>query len=52
MNTIKFSFDGQSFRTKPSGDEIRRINNRIARSAQKLDRDAQIALCTAIDSVL
>lgn len=39
MNTIKFSFDGQSFQTKPSDEEIRRINNRIARSVQKLDRD-------------
>lgn len=39
MNTIKFSFDGQSFQTKPSDEEIRRINNRIARSVQKLDPD-------------
>lgn len=39
MNTIKLSYDQQSFQAKPSGDEIRLINNRIARSAKKLDRD-------------
>lgn len=36
MNTIKISYDKQNFQSKPSGDEIGRINNRIARSVQKL----------------
>lgn len=39
MSTIKFSYDRHSFQSKPSGDEIRWINNRIARSVQELDRD-------------
>ncbi|MDE6221120.1 MAG: hypothetical protein K2G51_11960, partial [Lachnospiraceae bacterium] len=39
MNTIRISYDQQSFHAKPSCDEIRWINNRIARSAKKLDRD-------------
>lgn len=38
MNTIKISYDQQSFKVKPSGDEVGWINNRIARSAKKLDR--------------
>lgn len=48
MNTIKFSYDRQSFQSKPSGDEIRRINSRIARSAQKLDRDGLMEKVTKI----
>ncbi len=39
MNGIKLSFDRQGFQTKPSGDEIRYINNRIATSAKKLSPD-------------
>lgn len=39
MKTIEFSYDKQSFQSKPFGDEIWWINNRIARSVQKLSRD-------------
>ncbi len=39
MNAIKISYDDQGYRSKPSGNEIGRINNRIARSAKKLGRD-------------
>jgi hypothetical protein len=39
MNAIKISYDDKGYRSKPSGNEIGRINNRIARSAKKLSRD-------------
>lgn len=39
MDTIKISYDKQSFQSKPSGDEIRQINNRIARLAKELSPD-------------
>lgn len=48
MNTIKFSYDRQSFQSKPSSDEIRRINNRIARSVQRLDRNGLMKTVTKI----
>lgn len=51
MNTIKFSYDRQSFQSKPSSDEIRRINNRIARSVQKLDRNGLMETVTKIGSM-
>ena len=51
MKTIKFSYDGQSFQSKPSGDEIWRINNRIARSVQKLDRNGLMETVTKIGSM-
>lgn len=51
MNTIKFSYDRQSFQSKPSGDEIRRINNRIARSVQKLDRNGLMETVIRIGSM-
>ncbi|MBD5449744.1 MAG: DEAD/DEAH box helicase family protein [Lachnospiraceae bacterium] len=50
MNTIKLSYDQQSFQVKPSGDEIRWINNRIARSAKELDRDGLMRIITRIGS--
>lgn len=50
MNTIKISYDQQSFQIKPSGDEIRWINNRIARSAKKLDRGGLQKVITRIGS--
>lgn len=37
MNKIKISFDNQKFQSKPSGDEVRHINNRIAKSVKELD---------------
>ena len=48
MNTIKLSYDQQSFHVKPSGDEIRCINNRIARSAKKLDHNELQRVITRI----
>ena len=36
MNEIKISIDKQKFQSKPSGDEVRYINNRIARSVRVL----------------
>lgn len=50
MNTIKISYDQQSFQIKPSGDEIRWINNRIARSVKKLNRDGLQRVITRIGS--
>lgn len=50
MNTIKISYDQQSFHAKPSGDEIRWINNRIAGSAKELDRDGLQSVITRIGS--
>lgn len=38
MNKIKISYDNHMFQSKPSGDEIRGINSRIARSPIKIDR--------------
>ena len=38
MNIIKISCDQQSFKVKPSGDEVGWINNRIARLAKELNR--------------
>lgn len=37
MNKIKISFDDQKFQSKPSGGEVRHINNRIAKSVKELD---------------
>ncbi len=34
MNTIKISYDDQGYRVKPSGDEVGRISNKIARTAK------------------
>lgn len=51
MNTINFSYDRQSFQSKPSSDEIRRINNRIARSVQKLDRNGLMETVIKIGSM-
>ena len=39
MSTIKISYDEQNFRSKPSGKEIRQINNRIAASVRELDQN-------------
>lgn len=39
MNTFRFSYDSQRFQSKPSSDEVRFINNRIARSSVKLGSD-------------
>lgn len=39
MNTIKISYDNQKFRSKPSGDEIRGINSRIAGASKKIGGD-------------
>ena len=50
VNTIKISYDQQSFHAKPSGDEIRWINNRIAGSAKELDRDGLQSVITRIGS--
>lgn len=50
MNTIKISYDQQSFKVKPSGDEVGRINNRIARSAKELDRSELKKAITRIGS--
>lgn len=36
MNEIKITCDDQKFQSKPSGDEIRHINNRIARFVKVL----------------
>lgn len=36
MNKIKVSFDSQKFQLKPSSDQVRYINNRIARSIKEL----------------
>jgi len=36
MNNIKVSLDNQKFQSKPSGDEVRYINNRIARFVKVL----------------
>lgn len=33
MNTIKLSYDSKSYQSKPAGDEIRYVSNRIGRSA-------------------
>lgn len=50
MNTIKISYDQQSFQLKPSGGEIGSISNRIARSVQELDRDELQRVVTKIGS--
>ena len=50
MNTIKISYDQKSFQAKPSGDEMRWINNRIAKSAKELDRDGLLRIITRIGS--
>lgn len=50
MNTIKISYDQQSFKVKPSGNEAGRINNRIARSAKILGRDELREVVTKIGS--
>lgn len=50
MNTIKLSYDQQSFQVKPSGDEIRWINNRIARSVKEVDRDELLRIISRIGS--
>ena len=39
MDAIKISYDQQRFKVKPSGDEVGKINNRIAGSAKKLDQN-------------
>lgn len=50
MNTIKISYDQQSFQSKPSGGEIGFISNRIGRSVQELDRDELQRVVTRIGS--
>lgn len=50
MNTIKISYDQQSFKVKPSGNEVGRINNRMARSAKILGRDELKRVVTQIGS--
>lgn len=39
MSKIRISYDDQNFRSKPSGKEIRQINNRIAASVRELDQN-------------
>lgn len=51
MKTIEFSYDKQSFQSKPFGDEIWWINNRIGRSVQKLSRDGLMEMATKIGSM-
>lgn len=48
MNKIKVSFDNQKFQSKPSGDEVRHINNRIARSVKELESDKMKELAFSI----
>lgn len=48
MDTIKISYDDQRYQSKPSGNEIGRINNKIARSAKKLSRDELKRVITRI----
>lgn len=50
MNTIKISYDDQGYRVKPSGDEVGRISNKIARSAKKFDRGQLKGIITKIGS--
>ena len=50
MNTIKISYDDQGYRVKPSGDEVGRISNKIARSARKFDRGELKRVITKIGS--
>ena len=50
MNTIKISYDDQGYRVKPSGDEVGRISNKIARSAKKFDRGELKRIITKIGS--
>lgn len=39
MSKIRISYDDQNFRSKPSGKEIRQINNRIAASVRELNQN-------------
>ena len=39
MGTIKISYDDRSYQSKPSGEEIWQINNRIGVSVRELDQD-------------
>ena len=39
MNMIKVSIDSQKYQSKPSGDDIRYISSRIARSARSVNPD-------------
>lgn len=39
MNTIKVSIDSQKYQLKPSGDDIRYISSRIARSVRSVNPD-------------
>lgn len=48
MNTIKISYDVQGYLSKPSGNEIGRINNKIARSAKNLNRNELKRVITRI----
>lgn len=50
MNTIKISYDDQGYRAKPSGDEVGRISNKIARTAKKFDRGELKRIITKIGS--
>lgn len=48
MNEIKLSFDNQSFQSKPSGDEVRGISNRIATSAVQINGDGLLEVLSDI----
>lgn len=48
MKNIKVSFDNQKFQSKPSGDEVRYINSRIARAVKEVKQDKMKELAFSI----
>lgn len=48
MNEIKLSFDRQGFQSKPSGDDIRCISNRIAQSSVQINGDGLLEILSDI----